>query len=213
MELGEVVARRRMIRRYRPDPVDPAVIADVIDTARRAPSAGFAQGTAFVVVTDDALRRQLAEVCGEPRHVARGRRPWLSVAPVHVVPCVQPAVYHRRYAEPDKAGGRGPDDWAVPWWWVDAGAALMLLLLAAVDAGLGGGLLDVADPHGVRAALRIPDDVAPLGLVTLGYAVDEQPPSSATRRPRRPLSAQLHWQRWPAPPTGPVGSGVPDPNA
>lgn len=202
MELSEVVARRRMIRRYRPDPVAPAVIERVVDTARRGPSAGFAQATSFVVVTDAALRRRLADVCGEARHVARGQQPWLSVAPVHVVPCADPGAYRRRYAEPDKAGGRGPDEWAVPWWWVDAGAALMLLLVAAVDAGLGAGLLDISDPHGVRATLRIPDDIDPLGVVTLGYAADDQPPSSGTRRPRRPLTAQLHWQRWHARPAG-----------
>lgn len=196
MEFSEVVARRRMIRRYRPDPVDPAVVERIIDTARRGPSAGFTQGTSFVVVTDDALRGRLAAVCGEARHVARGRLPWLSVAPVHIVPCVHASAYRRRYAAPDKAGGRGPDDWAVPWWWVDGGAALMLLLLAAVDADLGAGLLDIARPDGVRTTLGIPDDVEPLGLVTLGYPADEQPPSSGTRRPRRPLDAQLHWQHW-----------------
>jgi nitroreductase len=72
----------------------------------------------------------------------------------------------------------------------------MLLLLAAVDAGLGAGLLDIADRAGVRALLDIPPDVEPLGLVTLGHPADMQPSSSASRRARRPLAEQLHWQRW-----------------
>lgn len=202
MDFGEVVTRRRMIRRYRTDPVDPAIVEHVVDTARRGPSAGFTQGTAFVVVTDEDARHRLAELCGEAEHVARGRLPWLSVAPVHVLPCVRVAAYRARYAEPDKAGGRGPDEWSVPYWWVDAGAAVMLMLLAAVDAGLGAGLLDIADRDGVRQALGIPADVDPVGLVTLGYPADEQPPSSATHRPRRRLSDQLHWQRWHARPAG-----------
>lgn len=196
MEFSDVVSRRRMIRRYRPDPVDPDVLAAVVATARRGPSAGFSQGIAFVVVTDDAIRRRLADACGEPAHAARGRAPWLSVAPAHVVPCVRADDYRRRYAEADKAASPGPDGWAVPFWWVDGGAALMLLLLAAVDAGLGAGLLDIADREGVRNLLAIPADVEPLGLVTLGHPADDQPPSSATRRPRRPLDEQLHWQRW-----------------
>lgn len=200
MEFADVLARRRMVRRYRPEPVDPAVVERVVDRARRAPSAGFAQGQSFVVVTDGHLRTRIAESCGESAAVARGLAPWLSVAPVHVVPCVRPEAYRARYAEPDKASARGPGGWAAPFWWVDGGAALMLLLLAAVDEGLGAGFLDLADPDGIRALLGIPAAVLPLGLVTIGVPADQQPPSSGTQRPRRPLADQLRWQRWDAPP-------------
>ncbi|HEX6255238.1 MAG TPA: nitroreductase family protein [Euzebyales bacterium] len=196
MELADIVAHRRMIRRYRPDPVDPAAVDRIVDTARRGPSAGFTQGVDFVVVTADPTRVRLAALCGEPEHVARGREPWLSVAPVHVVPCVRPDSYRERYAEPDKAGSRGPAGWHVPFWWVDAGAAVMLLLLAAVDEGFGAGMLDVADPDGLRDLLDIPGDVAPVALITIGHPADGRPPSSASRRARRPLSDQLHRDRW-----------------
>ncbi len=196
MQFAEVVARRRMVRRYLQEPVDRAVVERIIDAARRGPSAGFAQGIDFVVVTGAATRRRIADLCGEREHVARGFQPWLSVAPVHVLPCVRPETYRHRYAEPDKAASAGPDGWSVPFWWVDGGAALMLLLLAAVDEGLGAGVLDIADRDGLRAVLGIPGDVEPLVLVTLGHAADSQPSSSVDRRPRRPLAGQLRWQRW-----------------
>jgi nitroreductase len=196
VQFADVVARRRMIRRYRPDPVDPALLQQVMATACRGPSAGFSQGQMFVLVTDTERRARIAELCDEPVWVERGAVPWLSTAPVHVVPCVRRADYDTRYAAADKTSSRGPQQWAVPFWWVDGGAALMLLLLAAVDAGLGAGVLDIADRAGVRALLGIPSDVEPLGLVTLGHPAETQPPSSASRRPRRPLAEQLHWQRW-----------------
>jgi nitroreductase len=196
MELADVVARRRMIRRYRPDPVDPAAVDRIVDTARRGPSAGFTQGVDLVVVTADMTRVRVAALCGEPEHVARGRAPWLSVAPVHVVVCVRPDSYRARYAEPDKADSRGPDGWDVPFWWVDGGAAVMLLLLAAVDEGLGAGMLDIADPDGLRDELGIPGGVAPVALVTIGHPATGQPPSSASRRARRALSDQVHRERW-----------------
>ena len=148
------------------------------------------------MVTAEERRTRIAQLCGEADFVARGHAPWLSVAPVHVIPCVRQADYGTRYAEPDKAGSRGPDGWAVPFWWVDTGAALMLLLLAATDHGLGAGVLDVADRDGLRELLAIPPDVEPLGLVTLGYAADAQPPGSPSRRSRRSLDEQLHWQQW-----------------
>jgi nitroreductase len=39
MEFHEVLARRRMVRNYRTDPIDPAVLARVASAALRGPSA------------------------------------------------------------------------------------------------------------------------------------------------------------------------------
>ena len=195
MEFREVVARRRMVRAYRPDPVDPEVVRRILDRARRAPSAGFSQGQHFVVVTDKARRAAIAALCREPEFVARGHTPWLSRAPVHVLPCVRPADYETRYARADKAAPQRPSQWTVPFWWVDGGAALMLLLLAAADEGLGAGFLDIPDAAGVRALLGIPADVAPLGLVTLGHP-DPSAHLPLRRHPRRPFEETVHLQRW-----------------
>jgi len=191
---AEVVRARRMVRAYRLDPVDPAAVERILDAARRAPSAGFSQGQSFVVVTGEATRTRLAEVCREPAFRARGFAPWVSAAPVLVVPCVREAAYHERYAEPDKARSVPPRDWPVPFWWVDGGAALMLLLLAAVDEGLAAGFL-AADPAGLRAVLGIPAEVTPLGVVTIGQpAADRR--SGSLRRGRRPESEVIHRERW-----------------
>lgn len=194
MELAEVVRRRRMVRRYTDEPVDPAAVERIIDHARRAPSAGFSQGQCFVVVTDPAIRERLAEVADEPGHVARGFQPWISSAPVHVVPCVRRAVYRERYGEPDKASSTPPDEWEVPYWWVDGGAALLLVLLSAVDEGLAAGFLAV-DVAPLRAVLGIPDDVVPLGLVTIGHPAPDRR-SSSVRRGRRPAHETVRWQHW-----------------
>lgn len=194
MELSELLARRRMVRRYTGEPVDPAALVRILDRARRAPSAGFSQGQTFVVVTDEAQRAALARACDEEAHVARGLPPWLSSAPVHVVPCVEPERYRARYAEPDKAASTQPDDWEVPFWWVDGGQALMLLLLAAVDEGLAAGFLAVRAQR-VRPILAIPEEVAPLGLVTLGHPAPDRR-SGSLRRGRRAWEDQVRFDRW-----------------
>jgi len=195
MELRDAVARRRMVRAYTGEAVDPDTLTRVLDTARRAPSAGFAQGVSFVVVTEAGARAALAAICGEADAVARGLPRWVSTAPVLVVPCVREADYRERYAEPDKRGSRGPDGWVVPWPWVDAGQSLMLLLLAAVDEGLAAGLLDVGDANALRTELGIPPDVAPLGVVTLGSPAPDRPSTSA-RRGWRPIAEVVHRERW-----------------
>ena len=195
MEFSEVVTRRRMVRRYRTAAVDPAAVGRILDAARAGPSAGFSQGQSFVVVTDADDRAAVARLCDEPAWVARGFEPWLSRAPVHVVPCVREADNRDRYARPDKARSTGPAGWAVPWWWVDGGAALMLLLLATVDEGLAAGLLDVGNPAPLRRLLAIPTDVAPLGVVTIGHAATDVagPSRPVARRPREEV---VHLGRW-----------------
>lgn len=195
MEFAETVRRRRMVRNYRPDPVDPAALERILDTARRGPTAGYAQGQHFIVLTDVRDRARLAELCGEPAYVEKGFDPWLSRAPVHVVPCVRRADYDVRYAAPDKAGSLPPAGWDVPFWWVDAGAGLMLLLLAVVDEGLAAGLLQITDTPRVRALLGIPDDVAPLGVVTVGHAATDRR-SGSLQRGRRPADEVVHRGRW-----------------
>ena len=49
MEFTEAVHMRRMVRNYLPDPVSDEVLNRILDSARRAPSAGFSQGQAFIV--------------------------------------------------------------------------------------------------------------------------------------------------------------------
>lgn len=187
MEFADVLAQRRMVRSYLPDPVDPVAVDRILDAARRAPSAGFSQPHRFVVVTSREGRDRIAAACGEPAALARGLRPWLSVAPVHIVPCVDIGAYDRRYAEADKADSGGPADWDVPFHWVDGGAALMLLLLAAVDEGLGAGFLWVAEDV-IRSAAQVPSSWTPLGLVTLGYPANTSPVGSVVHRRRLGLS-------------------------
>lgn len=172
MDFQQVVRRRHMVRSYRPDPVDAGAIDRIVDTARRAPSAGFSQPHRFVVVTSHEVRRRIADACGEPEAGARGLDTWLSVAPVHIIPCVDRQAYERRYAEPDKTGSGGPAAWEVPFDWVDGGAGLMLVLLAAVDEGLAAGFLAVVNER-LRQAVEIPPEWTPLGLVTVGHPADQ----------------------------------------
>lgn len=56
-----VVRRRRMVRAFTAEPVDPAVVDRILDTARRGPSAGFSQAVDFVIVTDEKVRAAIAE--------------------------------------------------------------------------------------------------------------------------------------------------------
>jgi nitroreductase len=200
VQFYDAVRRRRMVRNYTDEPVDPAAVDRMVDAARKAPSAGNSQGHAFVVVTDPAVRQAVAGLADEPAYVAQGFDPWISRAPVHVVVCIREETYHERYREPDKTGPEGDEmEWSIPFWWVDAGGAMMTLLLAAVAEGLAAGFLGVHSTPGLRELLAIPADVTPIGIVTVGHPAPDRP-SGSLRRGRRPRPEVVHQDRWaPAP--------------
>ncbi|HEY4378345.1 MAG TPA: nitroreductase family protein [Acidimicrobiales bacterium] len=199
VELSEAIGRRRMVRRFTADPVDPAVVEHLVDQARRAPSAGHSQGTAFVVLagTDETSRYWDVTLPAERR--ATFRWPGLVAAPVLIVALTSPAAYVDRYAEPDKAAtglGESVEAWPVPYWWVDAGAAVEHLLLGAVDAGLGACLFGLFDHEAdVLAALGVPARWRAVGTIALGHPAPDDPGRSA-HRPRRPLDEVFHRGGW-----------------
>lgn len=195
-----------MVRRYRPDPVDEVRLNRVLDAARRVPSAGFAQGQSFVVVTEASTRAEIARIAGEPGYLERGFEPWLSGAPVHIVVCVSEQAYHERYREPDKLRGGRERDWPVPYWYVDGGCALMMLLLAAADEGLAAGFLDLDDAgyRALKKLLAIPGEVQPIGLVTVGTPAPDRT-SRSIARGRKPENEVIHRESWGTSPVVPPG--------
>lgn len=181
-----------MVRRYADSGIDAAAIDRIVDAAVRAPSAGFSQGQRFIVVTEESLRAALAEAAGEGEYVSRGFSPWISVAPVLIVVCIDKQAYVDRYAERDKAGTGG---WDVPYWWVDAGASLMAILYAAVDEGLAAGFLGAHAFEGLHPVLDIPEDIEVVGVVTLGHAAPDQS-SARVKRGRLPRDEVVRRERW-----------------
>jgi nitroreductase len=196
MEFQEVVRRRRMVRNHADQPVSREVLQRIGDTAQRAPSAGFSQGTRLVVVTEEAGRRSVARICDEPAYVARGFDPWLSRAAALFIPCVSEEVYRARYREPDKRRPGKPErEWAVPYWWMDAGCVVMLILLAAVDEGLSAGFLEVRRPPELQAELGIPSDFMPVGVISVGPPASDRR-SSSLERGRLRTEEFVRWERW-----------------
>ena len=194
-----------MVRNYQPLPVPADAVDRIVTAGLSAPSAGYAQGQSLIVVTESSTRRRIAQLADEPRYVAGGFHPWLSGAPVHIVVCVSADAYRRRYQEEDKrTGHRSAAPWPGPYWWVDAGATLMAVLLAAVDERLAAGFLGVHALPGLSALLDIPDQVAPVGVVTVGHPAPDRR-SGSLRRGKRPRAEVAHSERWGHPYSGSVG--------
>jgi nitroreductase len=196
MEFSEVVRKRRMVRHFTGEPVPRETIERILDMARHAPSAGFTQGQAFVVITEPELKKQLADLCGETFYVERGWEPWISQAPVLVIPCTSEEAYHKRYREPDKISDDGTEiEWPVPYWFMDVGCAVENLLLAVVDEGLAAGFAGAFDLAQVRALLGIPEEMTPVGVIPIGHGAPDMP-SPSLKRGRKPQEEYAHWEKW-----------------
>lgn len=198
MEFTEVVSKRRMIRHFTSEPVAPEVINHLLELARHAPSAGFTQGQAFIVVTRSELRKAIGRLCGEEEYLSGGFHPFVSEAPVLFIPCTSEAAYHRRYQEPDKLLEDGTEiEWPIPYWHMDIGCAVMILLLAAVNEGLGAGYAGFS-PEGLEELhklLNIPDEVTPVGVIPIGHRAQDIP-SPSLKRERKADADYIHREGW-----------------
>jgi nitroreductase len=202
MEFQEVVRRRRMIRSYDPNrPVDPAVVDRLLANAMCAPSAGFSQGWAFLVLDqpDDVSRfwRATTTEKGDVRDTwLRG----MMAAPLIVVPLSCKEAYLDRYAEEDKGWtDRDEQRWPAPYWDIDTGMAALLILQTAVDAGLGACFFGLPPDRidTFRQAFHVPAVYAPIGAITVGHRTrDPGSTGSPARRPRRTAGEVVHHAHW-----------------
>lgn len=195
MEFGDVVRKRRMHRAYKKDSFPEETLQQILQTAIHAPSAGFTQGWAFVVVKNDETKRKLALAAGEDFYVGGGHAHFISGAPIVIVPCGSEARYIERYREPDKVGPVGEIEFDLPWWLIDAAFASLLIMLAATDQGLGTCFVGAFDREQVREALGIPREYEPLALMPLGYP-EKDKLSPSLKRGRKPLPEVVHYERW-----------------
>jgi 5,6-dimethylbenzimidazole synthase len=183
-ELHELFRWRRDVRRFRTDPVPPALLEELLDVASLAPSVGLSQPWRFVTVDDPARRaavRASFAACnaqalaaldsgqdsaehsgkdsGRAAHYARLKLAGLDEAPCHFAVFAEP--------DPRQGGGLGrrtmPETTAY-----SAVLAVHTLWLAARAAGLGLGWVSILDPATVAAALDVPAAWTFIGYFCLG---------------------------------------------
>jgi len=195
------IKKRRSIRKYSSRKVSTNILRQVLEAAGWAPSAHNAQPWRFIVLTGAPLKRVLSEAMADVwvadmikdgvASEARENQRKTSVerfahAPVLIVACLTMQDM-LRYA--DESRQKSEHDLAVQ----SLGAALQNLLLAAHANGLGACWFcaPIFCKEVIRKILKIPDDVEPQALITLGY------PAEKPRAPsRKPLETYSYVDCW-----------------
>ncbi|WP_116113064.1 5,6-dimethylbenzimidazole synthase [Austwickia chelonae] len=202
--LARIVAARRDIRRFRPDPVPDELVQQVVASGHLGPSVGHCQPWRFIVVSDprtreraaamaDSLRLQQAAGLQEDRaqRLLDLKLEGLREAPLGVV------VACDRRAPAEGVLGRASFPDADLW---SCACAIENMWLTARAHGLGMGWVTLFRPEELAELLHLPDGVQTLGWLCLGWP-DERPPEPGLQRAawsrRLPLDEVILRERWP----------------
>lgn len=193
-----MVRKRRMVRSFDDRPLPREVVDRLLGNAQRAPSAGFSQGWAFLVLEGPTETGQYWDAVG-PDDRATFAWPDLFHAPLLIVCLSDKNAYLDRYAESDKGWtDRSEAHWPAPYWDIDTGMAALLILLTAVDAELGALFFGIRPEKAERfhAAFGVPDHLRPIGTIAVGYPRSHDRPSPSLRRGHRDAADVVHRSRW-----------------
>ncbi|KAB7623427.1 5,6-dimethylbenzimidazole synthase [Alkalilimnicola sp. S0819] len=195
------IRERRDMRHFLPDPVDPDLLARVLEAAHCAPSVGLMQPWRLLRITDPALRqalhqqaeaerRRTAEALGERgaefmRLKVEGIRECGELLVAALMDGREQHVFGRRtLPEMDLAS---------------VSCAIQNLWLAARAEGLGMGWVSLFEPTEVARLLAMPAGAKPVAILCLGhveafYARPMLEQENWTKA--RPLSEFLYQNRW-----------------
>ena len=154
----DLIANRRSIRRYTPDPIEPENIELLKEAALRAPSSRGVNPWEFIFITDRSLLEKLS---GAKPHGSS----FLKNAQLGIVVC----------ADPEKS-----DVWVE-----DASIATIFIELAAASLELGSCWIQIrermhdetqtAEAY-IAQLLNIPSHLKVESMIAIGYPAESKPP-------------------------------------
>jgi nicotinate-nucleotide--dimethylbenzimidazole phosphoribosyltransferase len=199
----KVIAARRDIRVFLPDPVPDDVLGRILDAGHRGPSVGFMQPWNFLVVRDQETRRRLQELVERERVIAGEQYPdsqrdyylrlkveGLMDAPITL--CVT--------NDPTRGGPHVLGRNTIPETdLMSTACAIENMWLAARAEGVAMGWVSMYRKEDVREVLGIPTHVDPVALLTVGFTpyFPEIPVLERVGwRERLPLASLVFEERW-----------------
>lgn len=166
-----VIRERRDMRHFRPDPIDPKLLARLLQAAHLAPSVGFMQPWRFIRISDVQLRRDVHALVEAERvrtAAALGEREdefmrlkvegILDCGEVLVAALMDDRVRHvfgrRTLPEMDLAS---------------VACAIQNMWLAARAEGIGLGWVSLFDPVALGERLQLPPGAKAVAILCLGH--------------------------------------------
>lgn len=171
MDFLTLAKSRRSIRVFQDVEVPRDTVMQLIEAAQAAPSAGNRQPWHFYCVSDDALRKEIAE--------RAYKQAFIGTAPVLIVVCADIPKTVERY------GDRGRHLYCLQ----DTAAAIQNILLCAKSLGLGTCWIGAFDENAIAELLSLPKDMRPVAILPVGVPAAEQ--AMPKRRPIEEIATFL----------------------
>ena len=168
MAVLDAIRKRYSCRSYQDKSVEQDKLDCILEAARLAPSARNTQDWRFVVVTDKAIKSKVAGTTNRPEVFEKAGA---------IIAACSNSDYVMRCGQ-----AIGP---------IDVAIALEHISLQAADLGLGTCWIGSFDAGKVRQILAIPDDVAIIELMTVGYPADSKP-----EQKREPIETIVCYDTW-----------------
>lgn len=182
----DLMHRHRSIRKFAPDPVSRETVETIVSAGQRASTSSNMQYYSAVVVMEPETKAQLATLCGDQEQIRQ--------APVFIAWCADRARLERAS---EQRGHKLNSDYVEAFLVaaVDVGIMMQNAMLAAESLGLGCCYIGAIrnNPQAIIELLELPPLVFPISGMTLGTPADDP-----IVRPRLPLEAVLHWERYDA---------------
>ena len=168
MAVLDVIRRRYSCRAYQDKSIERDKLDCILEAARLAPSAKNTQDWRFVVVMDRDTRRKVATATNRPEVFEKAGAIIAACSNSNEVMRCGQAI--------------GPIDIAI---------ALEHICLQAADLGLGTCWIGSFDSDKVRQILAIPEDIAIIELMAVGYPAD-----SKSEPKREPMEKIVCYDKW-----------------
>ena len=190
MDVIEAIKGRRSIRKYRAEPVSEEALQTVLEAARWAPSWSNTQCWRLVVVRDNEMKSKLADTL---KGIKAGRTnpadEAVRTAPIIIAACAELGI--TGYYRDENGENKLATDKGAAWYMFDVALAVQNMSLAAHALGLGTvhtGLLDAVEAARI---LGVPDNVAVVELLPLGWPDEEPAP-----RPRKEINEFVFFEKY-----------------
>ncbi len=182
--ISDTISAHRSIRKFKPDPIDEAMLSAILEAGTRASNTGNMQVYSLIVTRDEALRKALAPIHFNQKMVTE--------APVHITFCADVNRFSQWCRNRDAEPGYNNLLWFVSAA-IDTVLASQNVALAAEEQGLGICYLGTVayNPQPLIDLLHLPHGVIPVTALVMGYP-DVNPPLT----PRLPLEGVVHYETY-----------------
>ena len=166
MNVKETINLRKSIRKYKDRQISVEIVNELLDAARKAPSAKNVQSHRYFIVNDKEIKNKLI------KH-GTFKQSYVNDAPLIIVCCADPSQYPKSV---------DVDETPIHYAYIDLSIAASFLVLRATELGLGTVFVAWIYRNKIKEVLNIPKNYIIPFVIPVGYPAEDPIP-----KPRKDL--------------------------